>query len=72
MDTTERVKKALATLDRAVQAWYKENDPDNKERYATVHIRTYIKERHTSNVTLCKGGNDYVTFESALDTMREF
>lgn len=70
-DTTERLKKAVATLDRAVQAWYKEHDPENTQRYASVHIRTYpYTKNHASNVTLLCTDDEYIDFISPLQHMK--
>lgn len=49
---TKQLKKALAALDTAVQKWYERNVPQNKERYASCHIRTYYNGSHVSNITL--------------------
>lgn len=70
-DTAERLKKAVATLDRAVQAWYKEHDPENTQRYATVHIRTYPYEKaHASNATLRCTNGKFIDFISPLQRMK--
>lgn len=70
-DTTERLKKAIAALDKAVQAWYKEHDPENTQRYATVHIRTYpYTKHHASNATLCCTNGKYIDFISPLQLMQ--
>ena len=49
---TKQLKRALATLDTAVQKWYEVHVPLNKERYASCHIRNYPDGRHVSNITL--------------------
>ena len=45
-------KKVLAALDTAVQKWYEANAPENTERYASCHIRTYQDGSHVSSLTL--------------------
>lgn len=34
----QKVKRALTALDTAVQAWYAEHNPENKEHYADATI----------------------------------
>lgn len=63
---TKQLKKALATLDTAVQKWYESNAPLNGERYASCHIRTYWNGTHISQLTLSPDGlGDYVDIISS-------
>lgn len=64
---TKQLKKALAALDTAVQKWYESNVPQNKERYATCHIRTYHNGSHVSNITLSPDTDEYIDFESSKE-----
>ena len=66
---TKQLKRALATLDTAVQKWYEVNAPSNKERYATCHIRTYRDGSHVSDLTLLPNSDtfDYVDIASSKD-----
>lgn len=68
---TKQLKKALAALDTAVQKWYESNAPQNKERYATCHIRTYL-DGHVSNITLRPDANtdEYIDFESSKEKLK--
>lgn len=38
MNGEQKIRDALVALDKAVQEWYQENNPDNKEHYASVYI----------------------------------
>lgn len=38
MTSEQKVKRALAALDTAVQAWYVEHNPENKEHYADASL----------------------------------
>ena len=47
-----RVRRALAALDTAVQAWYAEHNPENPSHYASAHICDYEDGIHASRITL--------------------
>lgn len=67
---TKQLKKALAALDTAIQKWYEVNAPENTERYATCHIRSYQDGYHISELTLKpnEATDDYVDIESSKAT----
>lgn len=52
MTSEQKIKRALAALDSAVQEWYAEHNPENKSRYAAAHISDYEEGYHASRVTL--------------------
>lgn len=53
MTSEKKIKRALAALDTAVQEWYAEHNPNNKEHYASVHICDYPGDKiHASRCTL--------------------
>lgn len=52
MTSEQKIKRALAALDSAVQEWYAEHNPENKNRYASAHICDYGKDHHASRATL--------------------
>lgn len=54
MTSEQKIKRALSALDSAVQEWYAEHNPENKEHYASAHICDYDYEAglHASRVTL--------------------
>lgn len=53
MTSEQKIKRALAALDSAVQAWYAEHNPKNKAHYASVHICDYPEDHlHASRITL--------------------
>lgn len=66
LTSEQKVKRALAAFDSAVQEWYKEHSPNNKECYAFVHIRN-IDNYHVSNVTLkpCTAVDNYTSISSS-------
>ena len=52
-NSEKKVRRALALLDSAVQEWYAEHNPNNKQHYATVHIADYPDDNiHASRVTM--------------------
>lgn len=62
----QKLLRALATLDNAVQDWYKECEPNNKEHYASVHIRDYpVDKTHVSAITLQCELSTYKTLHSS-------
>ena len=46
MTSEQKVKRALTALDTAVQEWYAEHNPENKEHYADATIFTSAKDGH--------------------------
>lgn len=55
MTSEQKVKRALAALDSAVQEWYAEHNPENKERYADASIITNNEDGyHVCRITLNK------------------
>ena len=66
--TTKQLKRALATLDTAVQKWYKEHIPSYSERYASCHFRTYPDGRHISDITLkISDSGNYINIVSSKE-----
>jgi hypothetical protein len=51
-NSEKKIRRALAALDTAVQEWYAEHNPENKNHYASVHIGDYEDGIHASHVTL--------------------
>lgn len=48
-----KIKRALAALDSAVQEWYAEHNPENKERYADATFMDYPEDgTHISRISL--------------------
>lgn len=47
-----KIKRALAALDSAVQEWYAEHNPGNRDHYASAHICDYEDGIHASRITL--------------------
>ena len=71
--TTKQLKRALATLDTAVQKWYKEHIPSYNERYASCHVRTYPNGRHISEITLKTSDGDssnYINIASSKEDLK--
>lgn len=53
LTTEQKVKRALTALDTAVQAWYAEHNPENKEHYASSSFITSNEDGyHVSRITL--------------------
>ena len=68
LTSKQKIKRALAALDTAIQAWYDENHPNDTERYATMHIRNY-PDGHVSHVTLYDKARDkFIDIRSSKDT----
>ena len=63
-NSEQKIKDALAALDKAVQEWYQENNPDNKEHYASACV--YEDDTHVCRITLNSdvAGIEYVTIMS--------
>ena len=51
MTSKQKVKRALTALDTAVQEWYAEHNPENKEHYADATIFN-DDEHHVCRITL--------------------
>lgn len=66
MNSEQKIKDALAALDKAVQEWYQENNPDNKGHYADAYI--YEDDTHVCRITLNSdvAGEEYVTIEASV------
>jgi hypothetical protein len=67
MTSEQKIKRALAALDSAVQAWYAEHNPENKDHYASAHICDYEGGYHASRITLHMDtdGNHYTDIISS-------
>lgn len=52
MTSEQKIKRALAALDSAVQEWYAEHNPGNKSHYASALICDYEGGHHASRITL--------------------
>lgn len=52
MTAEQKIKRALSALDSAVQEWYAEHNPENRNHYASAHICDYEEGLHASRVTL--------------------
>lgn len=71
MNRGQKIKDALVALDKAVQEWYQENNPDNKEHYASVCI--YEDDTRVCRITLNSdvAGKEYVTIEASAQEGEE-
>lgn len=58
MTSEKKIKRALAALDTAVQEWYAEHNPENKNHYASAHICDYEEGCHASRITLQTDATD--------------
>lgn len=67
MNSEQKIKDALVALDKAVQEWYQENNPDNKEHYASVCICDDDDDTHACRITLNSDveGKEYITIISS-------
>lgn len=53
MTAETKIKRALAALDSAVQEWYFEHNPENKEHYASATFLDNTEDGiHASRITL--------------------
>ena len=53
MTSEQKIKRALAALDTAVQEWYAEHNPENKEHYASASFMDCPEDiAHISRITL--------------------
>lgn len=52
MTSEQKVKRALAALDTAVQEWYAEHNPENTEHYADATILDSDEGRHSCRIIL--------------------
>lgn len=67
MTTEQKVKRALAQLDTAIQAWYAEHNPENTERYASATFLDNTEDNyHVSRITLNSdaAGREFVDIKS--------
>lgn len=66
MTSEQKVKRALSALDSAVQEWYAEHNPKNKERYASATILDG-DGYHASRTTLNSDpeGKNYIDIQSS-------
>ena len=64
LSSEEKLKRAIAALDTAVQHWYDDNCPGDEERYADVSIFNRKAGDHISNITLKTSPGHYLTIES--------
>ena len=68
MSPEQKIKRALAALDTAVQEWYAQHNPGNKDHYASVHVCDYDGGAiHASRCTLQvdEAGDSYADIESS-------
>lgn len=64
LTSVQKIKRALAQLDTAVQEWYAENNPTSQVHYASPCIMDLEEIGHVSRITLDKGPgeiNNWVT-----------
>ena len=65
MTSEKKIRRALAALDTAVQAWYTEHNPKNKEHYASA---TFLDSDgyHASRITLNSDleGKEFIDIQS--------
>lgn len=52
MTSEQKVERALAALDTAVQEWYAEHNPENTEHYADATILNVGEGYHSCRITL--------------------
>lgn len=67
MTTEQKIKRALAQLDTAIQAWYAEHNPKNTEHYASVTFMNNPEDNyHVSRITLNSdaAGHEFVDIKS--------
>ena len=69
MTSETKIKRALAALDSAVQEWYAEHNPENKEHYASATILDGEGKGsyHISRITLNRDpeGTKFIDVESS-------
>lgn len=64
----KKIRRALAALDSAVQEWYAEHNPRNKEHYASVSFMDDTEsDIHTSRITLNSdsAGTKFIDIQSS-------
>lgn len=60
-----RVKRALAQLDTAVQAWYAEHNPKNTEHYASASFMDNPEVNyHVARITLNDAKGNFIDIKS--------
>lgn len=52
MTSEQKIKRALAALDSAVQAWYAEHNPENEEHYADASFMIGDDRYRVCRITL--------------------
>lgn len=52
MTSEQKLKRALAALDSAVQEWYAEHNPKNQDRYGVATFMNVGDGDHASRITL--------------------
>lgn len=66
MTSEQKVKRALAQLDSAVQEWYAEHAPSREDRYASATIMDGVEDKwHASRITLNNDKGDFVEIKSS-------
>lgn len=66
MTSDQKIKRALAQLDTAVQEWYAEHNPKNTEHYASVAFINDVEgNHHISRITLNKDAEGKVFIDIA-------
>ena len=66
-NSEKKVRRALSALDTAVQAWYAEHNPKNKDHYASATIMDDMEcDIHVSRITLNSDpeGKCYIDIQS--------
>ena len=65
-NSEKKIRRALSALDLAVQEWYAEHNPENKEHYASATILDG-DDYHASRITLNSdsGGTEFIDIESS-------
>lgn len=64
MTSEQKIKRALAQLDDAIQAWYAEHNPKNKECYACATFMNCDDDWHASRVTLNNAKGEFIDIVS--------
>ena len=67
-NSEKKIRRALSALDTAVQEWYAEHNPENKEHYASATILDSEEKGsyHASRITLNSDpeGKEFIDVES--------
>lgn len=68
-NSEKKIRRALSALDLAVQEWYAEHNPENKEHYASATILDSEEKGgyHASRITLNSDpeGTDFIDIQSS-------